>query len=144
MVTTSDINTTNTIDICNLSTDDHLYSTIEDATNNDKSHNSSDQHTNADIDTSNNQSSYTPPPDENTFFDPTDSTNSAYPYTPTNDAHDTTHDINHPSPQTTKAVTSLRQLDISTFATQNTHGLRRIPRDTDGKILPTEPYDYTR
>ena len=36
-----------------------------------------------------------------------------------------------------------RQLDISTFATQNTHGLRRLPRDTDGKLITTEPYDYT-
>ena len=44
----------------------------------------------------------------------------------------------------TKAVTPVQQLDISTFATQNTHGLRRIPRDTEGKTLPNEPHDYTR
>ena len=55
----------------------------------------------------------------------------------------------HP-PHTTILVTcppkpSLpRQFDISTFATQNTHGLRRLPRDSDGKLLTTAPYDYTR
>ena len=42
------------------------------------------------------------------------------------------------------ALASIRQLDISTFATQNTHGLRRLPRDTDRKPLPYEPHDYTR
>jgi len=44
----------------------------------------------------------------------------------------------------TKAVTPVQQLDISTFATQSNHGLRRIPRDTEGKPLPNEPHDYTR
>ena len=38
----------------------------------------------------------------------------------------------------------IRQQDISTFATQNTHGLQRIPQDSDGRPLPNKPYDYTR
>ena len=42
------------------------------------------------------------------------------------------------------ALASIRQLDISTFATQNTHGLRRLSRDTKGKLLPTEPHEYTQ
>jgi hypothetical protein len=134
MATTNDINTTNTSDMCNLNTDDHLSSTIEDDTTINKSQNLSDHHTNADTDASNNRPFYTPPPDENTFSDPTDPIDSADyadPYTPppddntfsdptdpidsadpntptTNDAHDTAHDIYHPPPQTKKAVTSLR------------------------------------
>ena len=88
---------------------------------------------------------YIPPPNENTFFDHTDPINSANPNTqPTNDAHGTAHDIYCSLPQMTKAVTPVQQLDISTFATQNTHGLRRIPQDTEGKTLPNEPHDYTR
>ena len=43
----------------------------------------------------------------------------------------------HPHPS------SPRQLDISTFATQKTHGLCRLPRDTIGKLMTTELYDYT-
>ena len=49
-----------------------------------------------------------------------------------------------PPPKDTTAVVPIRQLDISTFATQNTQGLRHIPRGTDGKPIPTEPHDYTR
>ena len=44
----------------------------------------------------------------------------------------------HPHPS------SPRQLDISTFATPNTHGLHRLPRDTIGKLMTTELFDYTR
>ncbi len=85
-----------------------------------------------------------PPPDENTFSDPTDPIDSVDPDAqPANDDHDTVHDIYHSPPQPT-TVTRIRQLDISTFATQNTHGLRRIPRDTKGKPLPNESYNYTR
>ncbi len=35
------------------------------------------------------------------------------------------------------------QLDISIFTTQNTHGLRQQPRDTNGKPMIHEPHDYT-
>jgi hypothetical protein len=94
------------------------------------------------IDTNNDYSSHTPPSDDDTFTDFND------PYTPTNGEHE----IPSPPPQPTKAAAVMRhphppfprQLDISTFATQNTHGLRRLPRDTDGKLITTEPYDYTR
>ena len=84
-------------------------------------------------DTNIDNSLHTSPSDDDTFPDFTDFND---PYIPTNDEHG----IPSPSPQPTKAVaatrhphsSSPRQLDISTFATQNTHGLRRLPRDTDG------------
>jgi hypothetical protein len=43
-----------------------------------------------------------------------------------------------------KALPTLRQLVISKFATQNTHGLRRRPCDTEGNPMAHEPHDYTR
>ena len=54
---------------------------------------------------------------------------------PTTIAMATTHHPPTPSP---------RQLNISTFATQNTRGLCRLPQDTNGKLITTKPYDYTR
>ncbi len=51
------------------------------------------------------------------------------------------------SPPTTnkkKRHSTPRQLDISSFTTQNAHGLRRGPRDTDGNIMPHGPHDYTQ
>jgi len=94
--------------------------------------------------TSIDNSLHTFPSDDDTFPDFTDFND---PYIPTNDARG----IPFPSSQPTKAVvatrhphsSSPRQLDISTFATQNTHGLRRLPQDTDGKLITTAPYDYT-
>ena len=47
---------------------------------------------------------------------------------------------NKKAPRTTKS----RQLDISSFTTQNAHGLRRRPRDNDGNIIANGPHDYTR
>ena len=83
------------------------------------------------LDTSNDRSLCTPPLDDDTFTDFDDTY-----YTSTNDDHE----IPSPSPHSTKAASVTchphppfpLQLDISTFATQNTHGLRRCPRDTDG------------
>jgi hypothetical protein len=46
--------------------------------------------------------------------------------------------LHHPHPS------SPRQLDISTFATLNTHELPRLPCDANGKLMTTEPYGYTR
>ena len=97
------------------------------------------------IDTNNDNSSGTPPSDDATL---PDSTEFSDPYFPTNNEHG----IPSPSTQPTKAAavtrhphpSSPRQLDISTFATQNTHGLCRLPQDTDGKLITTESYDYTR
>jgi hypothetical protein len=87
----------------------------------------------------------TPLPDDNPFLDPTDPIDYADPNNqPTNDAYDTTNNISHSPPLPPKAVTPARQLDICIFATQNTHGLRRIPRDSEGKPLPNESHDYTR
>jgi hypothetical protein len=37
-----------------------------------------------------------------------------------------------------------RQLDISSFTTQNTHGLHQQPCDAGGKPMIHEPNDYTR
>ena len=42
-----------------------------------------------------------------------------------------------------KALPTPCQLNISNFATQNTHGLRRRPCDIDGKPMIYEPHDYT-
>ena len=39
--------------------------------------------------------------------------------------------------------TSPRSIDISTFVTQNVHRLRRLPQDTNGKLITTKPYNYT-
>jgi hypothetical protein len=94
------------------------------------------------FDTSNDNSSHTPTLGADTF------TNSYDPFTPTNDKYGT-HPPSHPSTQA-PIIThcthfpSPRQLDISTFATQNTHGLRRLPRDATGKLITTKPYNYTR
>jgi hypothetical protein len=33
---------------------------------------------------------------------------------------------------------------ISKILTQNTHGLRRLPKDENGNICPNAPHDYTR
>jgi hypothetical protein len=49
------------------------------------------------------------------------------------------------SPPTTnkkKRHSTTRQLNISSFTTQNAHGLRHRPRNTDGKIIPHGPHDY--
>jgi exonuclease III len=61
------------------------------------------------------------------------------------------HETPPPPPTTTAAAVTHHphpsfphQFDISTFSTQNTHGLRRLPRDANGKLMTTEPYDYTR
>ena len=81
--------------------------------------------------------------DFTTIFGSTDSANPTDdedPRTPTNVAYVTIP----PPPKDTTAVVPIRQLDISTFATQNTQGLRRIPRDTKGKPIPNTTYDYTR
>ena len=42
-----------------------------------------------------------------------------------------------------KALPPIRQLVISKFATQNTHGLCRQPCDAEGNPLAHEPHDYT-
>jgi hypothetical protein len=44
---------------------------------------------------------------------------------------------------TNKQPRPTRQLDISSFTTQNAHGLRHHPCDTDGNIIPNGPHDYT-
>ncbi len=78
-----------------------------------------------------------PSADDDTFddFNATDNNDhKTPPPPPTTTAAAVTH---HPHPS------SPHQFDISTFATQNTHGLRRLPRDADGKLMTTEPYDYT-
>ena len=94
-------------------------------------------------DTSNDYSLHTPPSDDGTFTDFND------PYTPTNGEHERPPPPPQPMPKAAAVIhhphpPSPCQLDISTFATQNTHGLCRLPRDTDGKLITTEPYDYTR
>jgi hypothetical protein len=81
--TTNDINTTNNIDKCDFILNPNDDTTI------DKPHNFPGHHTNVDTGASNNRPLYTPPPDESTFYDPTNSTDSADPYTPTSATHET-------------------------------------------------------
>jgi hypothetical protein len=49
-----------------------------------------------------------------------------------------------PTTNKKKRHSTTRQLDISSFTTQNAHGLRRRPCNTDGNIMPHGPHDYTR
>jgi hypothetical protein len=46
-------------------------------------------------------------------------------------------------PTTNKQPCPTRQLDISSFTTQNAHGLRCRPCDTDNNIISHGPHDYT-
>ena len=106
-------------------------------------------------------SSSTSESDANISFDFSDSDDFHNPSNPTCDDHDindlsapihVNHNTNPPSlqfePNSNSHITSHPtlscQLDISTFATQNTHGLRRLPRDSEGKLITNTPYDYTR
>jgi exonuclease III len=78
-----------------------------------------------------------PSVDDDTFDDFNTTDNNDHetpPPPPTTTAAAVTH---HPHPS------SPHQFDISTFATQNTHGLCCLPHDIDGKLMTTEPYDYT-
>jgi hypothetical protein len=45
-------------------------------------------------------------------------------------------------PTTNKQPHPTRQLDISSFTTQNAHGLRCCPCNTDGNIIPNGPHNY--
>jgi hypothetical protein len=47
-------------------------------------------------------------------------------------------------PTTNKQPCPTRQLDISSFTSQNAHGLCCRPCDTDGNIIPHGPHDYTQ
>jgi hypothetical protein len=81
--------------------------------------------------------SFAPSADDDTFDDINATDNNDHktpPPPPTTTAAAVMH---HPHPS------SPHQFDISTFATQNTHGLRRLPHDANGKLMTTEPYDYT-
>ena len=99
--------------------------------------------------------------DDDAFPEFTDSDDFDDLFPPTNDDHNINnfstsiidnHDTTPPPTQSTTDQRDritfhssfTRQLNISTFVTQNTHGLRRLPRDSDGKLLTTAPYDYTR
>ena len=79
--TTNNINTTNNIDTCDLNLNP-VKTTIS------KSHNLSGRHINVDIDASNAQSLYTPPPDASTSYDSTDPTDFADHYPPTSATFD--------------------------------------------------------
>ena len=43
----------------------------------------------------------------------------------------------------TPCTSKNRHLDLSSFTTQNAHGLRRRPRDNDNNIIANGPHDYT-
>ena len=81
-----------------------------------------------------------PPTDDDTFNDLTADDNDNHATNPPSPPPPTTATpaIRRPHPS------SPHQLDISAFVTQNAHGLRRLPRDAEGKLITTEPYDYTR
>ncbi len=49
-----------------------------------------------------------------------------------------------PPPTTNKKPCPPRQLDISSFTTQNAHGLHCHPCNIDGNIIPHGPHDYMR
>lgn len=107
-------------------------------------------------------SSPTPESNDDTFHDLSDSGDFICPSNPTHDNYDindllTPMNDNHnttlppplqPKPNSISYITSHPpsscQHDISTFATQNTHGLRPLPRDSEGKLITSKPYDYTR
>jgi hypothetical protein len=93
--------------------------------------------TSMNIDTHDTTISCAPLADDDTFDDFNTTDNNDHetpPPPPTTTAAAVTH---HPHPSYP------HQFDISTFATQNTHGLRHLPCDPDGKLMTTKPYDYT-
>jgi hypothetical protein len=79
--------------------------------------------------------------DPEVIFDHSDSDNISADDTSHSDMSNPPHV--HPTFHPTTVHRPTRTLDISSYITQNAHGLRRRPRDTDGNIIPGGPFDYT-